>query len=227
LKNFVVETPQGKVVFTAETQTPRVLLIHGFRRIANQLLPWRELVPDLGFVHLPGHNGAPALSEVSVRAWIESLTHMMQVFPTPPLLIAESLGATVALCLPSRALIAVEPILSTHQLWPLWRQIENGRARGLEIGPEYEALFAEPFHWVLDRIRAPTLVLAGREPLMPERDVRPSLLSDEDFAAYASHPQVEARRIGGGHVLLDFNREGVMRASAGFMRRHGYLPADV
>jgi len=227
LQNYGVVTGEGRVVFTAETATPRVLMIHGFKRQANQLAAWRDRIPDLGFVHLPGHSGAPAFAEVSLEAWIRGLREMMAVFPAPPLLIAESLGAIVAMSLPARALIAVEPLLSTDQLWPLHRTIRNARARGMEIEPAMVALFDRPFTWTLERIGAPTLVLAGSEPLLPERDTphEPSLLTDEDFAAYAHHPLVEAHRIAGGHTLLDHNPAGVMAASRDFMLRHGYLPA--
>lgn len=226
MRNHVVTTGEGRVVFTAETATPRVLIIHGFKRRAEQLLPWRDRIPNLGFVHLPGHSGAPPFAEVSVEAWIRGLSEMMAIFPQPPLIIAESLGAIVAMSLPSRALIAVEPLLSTDQLWPLHRTIRNARARGVEIEPAMEALFDQPFNWALDRIGAPTLVLAGLEPLLPERATphEPSLLDDKDFAAYARHPLAEAHRIPGGHTLLDHNRDGVMEASRDFMIRHGYLP---
>jgi pimeloyl-ACP methyl ester carboxylesterase len=228
LRNYVAETGEGRVVFTAETAAPRVLLIHGFKRQAGQLAPWRDRIPDLGFVHLPGHSGAPPFAEVSVEAWIRGLGEMIRsAFPEPPLIVAESLGAIVAMSLPSRAVIAVEPLLSTDQLWPLHRTIRNARARGVEIEPAMEALFDKPFTWTLERIGVPTLVLAGTEPLLPERATphEPSLLTDEDFAAYAAHPMVEAHRIAGGHTLMDHNREGVMAASRDFMIRHGYLAA--
>ncbi len=225
MKNFRVETPHGSVVFSADSPNPRVLAIHGFLRQADQLLPWRERIPGLGFVHLPGHSNAPDLSEVSVPAWAASLDAMMDVFEQPPLLIAESLGAVIAMHLRSRALIAVEPLLSTHSLWPLHRAIRRLRAQGVEVRADHEALFGRPFTDVLTRIRAPTLVLAGMEPLLPPRPVEgaPSLLSDEDFAAYAGHRLVEARRIPGGHALLDESPGQVIEAAAGFMARHGYL----
>ena len=228
MRNYVTTTSEGRAVFSAETATPRVLLIHGFKRQAGQLAPWRDRIPDLGFVHLPSHSGAPSFSEVTVEAWIRGLAEMIEAaFPEPPLILAESLGAIVAMSLPSRALIAVEPPLSVDQLWPLHRTIRNARARGVEIEPAMEALFERPFTWALDRIAAPTLVLAGDEPLLPERDTahEPSLLTDADFAAYARHPLVEALRIRGGHTLMDHNPDGVMAASRDFMIRHGYLPA--
>lgn len=226
MRNYVVETREGKSVFTADTPSPKVLLFHGFKRRADQLISWRERIPGLGFVHLPGHSGAPDFSETTLAAWIRGFGEMIAVFPEPPLIIAESLGAIVAMALPCRALIAVEPLLSVHQLWPLHRTIRSARARGTEIDPALETMFETPFHWALEAIAAPTLVLAGLEPLLPERDVspEPSLLTDEDFAAYARHPRVEAHRIAGGHTLMDHNRDGVMAASRTFMLRHGFLP---
>ncbi|WP_309605371.1 alpha/beta fold hydrolase [Phenylobacterium sp.] len=225
MRNYVVETREGRSVFTADTPSPNVLLFHGFKRRADQLISWRERIPGLGFVHLPGHSGAPDFSETTLAAWVRGLGEMIAVLPRPPLILAESLGAIVAMALPYRALIAVEPPLSVRQLWPLHRTIRQARARGTEIDPALERMFEAPFHWALDRIQAPTLVLAGLEPLLPERDVspEPSLLTDEDFAAYARHPFVEAHRIAGGHTLLDHNPEGVMATSRAFMLRHGYL----
>jgi pimeloyl-ACP methyl ester carboxylesterase len=225
LPNYVVDTDEGRAVYTAETPTPRVLMIHGFKRQANQLRPWKELIPDLGFIHLPGHSGAPDFREVSLESWTRGLRQLVAVLPEPPLLIAESLGAMVAMNLPSRALVAVEPLLSVDQLWPLHQTIRNARARGMVIDPALESLFEHPFDWVLERISSPTLVLAGLEPLLPPRPTpyEPSLLIDEDFAAYASHPLVEAHRIPGGHTLLDHSRDEVMAAAAPFMARHGYL----
>jgi hypothetical protein len=227
LRNYVVATSEGKAVLTAESRTPRVLLFHGFKRRAAQLGDWCERIPDLAFVHLPGHSNAPEFSEKTLEAWIRGFRGVVAVLPEPPLIIAESLGAVIAMSLPNRALIAVEPPLSVHQLWPLHRTIARSRARGVEIDPALEQMFARPFHWALDRISSPTLVLAGLEPLLPERDVwpEPSLLTDEDFAAFARHPMVEAHRIAGGHALMDHNPDGVMAASRDFMIRHGYLPA--
>lgn len=200
-------------------------MIHGFKRQISQLLSWSELIPELGFAYLPGHGGAEPLDEVSLGAWIDGLSQVFASFPRPPLIIAESLGAMVALNVPATAVIAVEPLLSVDRLWPLHRTIRSAQARGTVVEPELLSLFAEPFHWVLDRISAPTLVLAGDVPLLPERAVfpEPSLLTDEDFGAYAAHPLVTAARVPGGHTLLDINPLGVMAASAAFMARHGYL----
>lgn len=225
LRNYPTRTDRGVVVYTAERQFPRVLIIHGFKRRAGRLLPWAQRIPDLGFVHLPGHSRAPAFEEVSVQAWADGVQAMVATFPEPPLIIGESLGAIVAMSARARAVIAVEPLLSCDNLWPLRRTISDARARGLDIGAEDEAIFNSSFEWVLERISAPTLLLAGTTPLLPEREVwpEPSLLTDEDFATYAKHPLVQARRIPGGHSLLDTHRDDVMEAAAEFMTRHGFL----
>ena len=222
MNNYRLDTAGGPVWFTAETAQPKVLMIHGFKRSVGQLRPWGARIEGLGFIHLPGHGGAPEVGEVSVAAWARGIGPMLATFERPPLLIGESLGAMVALCLPAKAVVAVEPLLSTDRLWPLHRTISAARSRGVEIGPEYEALFDRPYDWVLDRISAPTLVIAGSEPLLPERPVwpEPSLLTDEDFAVYARHPLVSACRIAGGHNLLDHNPDGVMQAMAPFLAEH-------
>ena len=226
-RNFFVDTSVGRAGYAAVHPHPRVLILHGFYRSAYHLLAWRSRIPDLGFLHLPGHSGAPTLRDVSLETWIRGFGELVATFPEPPALIAESLGAIVAMGLPSRAVIAVEPPLSVDQLWPLHQTLARARARGMAIDPALEALFAHPFHWILERITAPTLVLAGDEPLLPPRPTprEPSLLVEADFAAYAGHPLVEARRIPGGHALLDHSADEVMAAAGPFMRRHGYFDA--
>ena len=44
---WITEVSEGRVVFTAETATPRVLMIHGFKRQANQLAGWRDRILGL------------------------------------------------------------------------------------------------------------------------------------------------------------------------------------
>ncbi|MGZ6038480.1 MAG: alpha/beta fold hydrolase [Phenylobacterium sp.] len=224
MKNFTVVTSEGEIVFTAKHRDPKVLMFHGFMREANHVLHWRDLIEDIGFVHLPGHNFAPELKETSLEAWIRGFRHMMTIFSRPPLIIAESLGAVIAMSIPSRAVIAVDPPLSVDQLWPLRRAVAQARGRGTAVDPRLEAMFDRPFHWVLDRISAPVFLLAGTEPLLPERriDRAPSILTDDDLAAYSAHPMVEAVRIEGGHELLVSNPAGVLAATAPFMARHGY-----
>lgn len=224
LKNYTVVTSEGELVFTATHPDPRVLMFHGFMRQANHVLHWRDLIEDIGFVHLPGHTFSPVLAETTLEAWIRAFREMTTIFSRPPLIIAESLGAIVAMSIPAQAVIAVDPPLSVDQLWPVRAAIGHARGRGMEISPELAAMFDSPFHWVLDRIAAPTLVLAGSEPLLPKRVITrtPSVVTDDDFAAYAAHPRIEAIRIDGGHDLLVSDPAGVLAACGPFMACHGY-----
>ncbi len=228
LQSYQVLTPRGPVYLQAENLRPHILMIHGFMRHPGMLEAWRRLIPGVGFINLPGHGGAGDLDEVSVQAWIEGLDAIIDVLEgPPPLLVGESLGAIAALGMRARAVIAVDPILSTHQLWPQFALFKKMRAKGQPVRSAFEALFETPFHWILERIRVPTLVLAGDVPLMPQRSgVRlPSLLTDEDLALYAVHPLVEAVRIPGGHNLLDKNPLGVLEAAGPFVARHGGFTA--
>ena len=130
MRDYIFDTTEGRAAFKAESPAPRVLMIHGFQRHPGPLLPWRDRIPDLGFVFLPGHGRAPDFREVSLAAWTRGLRQLLETLPQPPLLIAESLGAVIAMGLPYRALIAIEPLLSVDQLWPLHDQIRKLRGRG-------------------------------------------------------------------------------------------------
>lgn len=219
---YQVETRRGKVAYVAWTPRPRMLLIHGFRRSMRKRAAWADRFPGLGFMSLPDHSGSPGLDETSVEAWIEAWRDAFRTLDLNPVLIGESLGAVVAMGLPSRATVAVEPLLSVDDIWPQHEAMAAAVARGAQVSPAEVALFDRPFDWILDRISAPTLVIAAEDPLMPRRPVErpPSLLSDADFARYAAHPRVEAHRIPGGHNLLDENPDGVVGLARPFLERH-------
>lgn len=185
-------------------------------------MSWRNRIPGLGLAALPGHGGAAELDDVSVAAWIEAWREAMNILG-PRLLVGESLGAIVAMCLPAKAVVAVEPLLTVEHLWPQREVIRNARARGVEISAAHEALFNHSYEWVLDRISAPTLVIAGMTPLLPQRPLQsfaPSLLTDQDFDRYAQHPLVKAYRIPGGHTLLDENPDAVVTLASPFLAAH-------
>ena len=224
LRSFRFETLSGPIFYKAETETPRVLMIHGFKRSPAHLYSWRPRIPGLGFIHLPGHDGAAELNARSVPVWTAAIGELTSALGAPPIL-AESLGAVVAMGVEARALVAIEPLLSTQEVWPLRATARLMLTQGVDLRAEIHDLFGEPFHAVLAQLKKPTLVLAGDIPLMPPRmvDYSPSVLTDADFAAYAAHPMVEARRLPGGHSLFDENPDGVMAAAADFMGRHGFL----
>ncbi|THD78853.1 MAG: alpha/beta fold hydrolase [Phenylobacterium sp.] len=226
MMTYRVKTRRGEVGYIAKTQHPPVLIVHGFRRSPTHLRVLRDWIPDLGFIPLPGHGGAPQLDELSMEAWIEAWREAIPYAGPAPLLIGESLGAILAMSLPARAVVAIEPLLSVKDLWPQHKLIREAQARGTVIDPAEVALFERPYDFVLDNISAPTLVLAGDIPLLPERELEdpPSLLTDEDFARYAAHPLVEAHRIPGGHTLLNEDAAGIMERVIQFFAR--FPPPD-
>lgn len=221
-------TPVGDVWLVAKTEHPSNLLIHGLMRGPRALARWTHVIPDVGILVLPNHANAGSVAERSPRGYAEALRYLVKTFPEPPFIIGESLGAVIGFTLPSRGMVAVEPPLSVDNLWPLHRTIAAARARGLAVGDEVEAMFSEPFHWALERVSSPTLVIAGDVPLLPPRDVwpEPSLITDADAAAFAAHPLVEVRRIPGGHALLDTNPQAVLREIRAFAARVDQLDAS-
>lgn len=221
MPNYSITTSRGPVVFNADAPWPKVVAVHGFRRSIRDLFWWRSRLAGVGFLNLPGHGKAPELDEVSMAAWIDAWTQALRQWPDPPVIIAESLGAILAMSVPARGVVAVEPLLSVDNLWPQRVVIDMAARRGEPIDARYTALFDEPFDWVLDRISTPTLLIAGDEMLLPQRRLprAPSLLTDDDFNAYAAHPLVEAHRIPGGHALMDDNPDAVVAMTEAFLQR--------
>ena len=219
MQTFRYQSALGPIFYSAPTPQPKTLMVPGFMRKMADVRRWEQVFPDLGFLHLPGQDGAPLVQETSLQAWAVAFGELLSHFKSPPCLIGESLGAVLALCLPNRRVLALEPLLSVDGLWPLRREIFEAKRRGVEIKPELESLFNDPFDWVLTRISTPTLVLAGSDPLQPERDYRrpPSLLSEADLMRYAAHTLVDARRIPGGHTLLDTSPAEVAREALPFL----------
>lgn len=220
VQTYRYQSTLGPLFYSAPLPQPETLLVPGFMRHMADVRRWEQVFPGLGFLHLPGQDGAPFIDETWVQAWAIAFDELIGNFREPPCLIGESLGAVLALSLKSRRVVALEPLLSTDNLWPLQNQIADARRTGIEIKPELEALFSEPSDWVLDRIASPTLVLAGAEPLMPVRETRraPSLLSDDDLRRYGSHPLVTIHRVPGGHALLDTSPAEVAQLAHPFLK---------
>jgi hypothetical protein len=125
---------------------------------------------------------------------------------TPTVVCGISTGCLVTLGLTSPNIyhqVAVEPFLSTRDLWPF---IEHARSR-LAGQPESEHL--RSFLWqtfgitaetvedrdyghLLDNLKTPTDVLVGELPLLPERPTPrwPSFTSEADRARLRAHPLV-------------------------------------
>ena len=113
--------------------------------------------------------------------------------PAPRLVLGESLGGLLALCLPYRA-VAIDPPLRTHNLWPVKILLERPAAR------PFRAALAEVFAPGQDY--TPLIqggdVIAGDTPLMPPRymDSLPSLFEPEIAPA-----SLRVHQLAGGHMI--------------------------
>ncbi len=208
MRNLIANTPRGAVSFAYEgfSEKPVALVIHGFMRRAEPLFSWADRLPGYSvcFARLPGHMADHI--DGGLPAWIDAFTSAIRGFPKlPELVIGESLGAVVALGLPVPNIVAVEPFITTGKLWAVHANVHEVIARSNPLWPVYVEMFVNrEYSSLLQTLTSRTLVLAGDEPMMPRRpcEYAPSILDDEDFARFASHPMIEARRVPGGHDLL-------------------------
>ena len=127
------------------------------------------------------------------------------------------LGGLLALALNARgyAAVAFDPFFSTAGRWPLEVVLERRAAEGELPVPEF--LF-EALGWrdgaivqnrsyggLLDRLKAPALIVCGDVPLAPPRDLAmaPSLMDEADHALLAAYPNLRVKIAPGcGHDVL-------------------------
>jgi len=210
MRNLFVRTRFGQVVFCApdevlKARDPAILMIHGAFRAASTLLPWQDRLPNVVFANLPGHGGAPMLTQTSLDAWTEALSAgIAAAMPRPVLAVGESLGGLVALGLTGvGGVVAFDPFFRTDALWP----VRAAMSAAIALGKSNPAapIFApgQTYYRQLDRTEALATVVTGDVPLMPERplDRAPCLMEEADCTAAAA--RVQLVRIAGGHNLLD------------------------
>lgn len=225
------QTAHGPVVVRGDlgsfsTERPLLLLIRGAFPIETQFLRLGEHFPhaDYAICDLPGMH-SPFFAEPSVAAFAAGFDEVLALaFGTRLVnILGLSLGGVVALAMRSpqvRAVIAVDPPLSTAHLWPMRQDLE----RGAQISPQLRAwiwgLFGvdgakqveRDYAFVLDGQRPPTRVLLASDPLMPEREVTrmPSLVGERDRALYASRPISLLTVMDTGHNIARDGQPAIM-----------------
>lgn len=155
------------------------------------------MAPDYnGLVaRLPG-NGTPELSETSIPAFARAFDEVVrQLGPTT--VIGVSIGALVALGMREpKAIVAVEPPVSTSKLWPMIPELRAATTQREFIrnvfGVYADHVEERGYLSLLDGLDIPTDVIVGEVPLFPERPVEryPSFVDENDRIALASHPAV-------------------------------------
>lgn len=231
-----VHTPAGdEMVFVARPEMKdrsksAVVLVHDLFATPGVMADWfGRLEPEAEVVlaSLPGHGKAPRFKE---GGWAELVTAYARSLETilpgrRVLVVGAGLGGTMALALAAhgRACLALDPLMSTAGLWPLEKA-----ARAFEAEADDDFLF-ETIGWrdgeiaenrdygaLLDRVRAPALVLSGETPLGEPRDgPAPSLMDGAAHARLAAYPNVRVETLAGcGHDLLrqapDVCREAIL-----------------
>lgn len=163
---------------------------------------------QFAFLHLPGFH-SPAWEQVSVplicSAYAQALA---EAFPGRAFTaVGVSTGALVALSLPAKAIVAVEPFLRTGHLWALFRNFAQ-----LNLAPQARAWVAQMFGApgegydysdLLTALTTPTIALVGQDSLLPMRDIRalPSLCDEQDRRVLHGHPLVTVVETPGGHAV--------------------------
>lgn len=222
-----VHTPAGdEMIFVARPEMKdrskaAVVLIHDLFATPGVMAEWfGRLEPEAEVVlaSLPGHGKARDFQEGGwanlVAAYARSLETILP--GRRALVVGSGLGGTLALALAAhgRACVALDPLLSTAGLWPLEAAARTAQAR--DEAPSADFLF-ETIGWrdgaiaenrdygaLLDRVRAPALILSGETPLgEPRGGPAPSLMDGAAHARLAAYPNIRVEILAGcGHDLL-------------------------
>jgi len=172
---------------------------------------------DAVLMNLPG-NLCPPLSEASPEAFARALDEVIpRAFGARPVVLhGVSVGALVALGVTAdsiRRIVAVDPPLTTANLWPMipsLRKVLRDRPDDAAMRAFVEGVFGvtetavidRRRHHLFERLRAPVDILVGEIPLMPARplDRLPSLVDEPERAFMRDHPGVTVTvAAGAGH----------------------------
>lgn len=182
----------------------KTAIICGALRLAESLERWRSLLPGVQIFNLPGHGSEPII-EPSLASYTAHFEDRLRGFN---LVIGESLGGTVALCLNTPAkVIAVDPPLSSAGALRAAHMLRDHADRWRS--PDFDAFVLSFFGMRPDRSVEP-------------RDYRPHLKRGSVLVATnGSLLTVEERRwlidngysprpVFGSHDLMTDNPEGVL-----------------
>ncbi|MBP6878991.1 MAG: alpha/beta hydrolase [Phenylobacterium sp.] len=193
------ETRDGQIALIAHhtvfaSKRPVVVMIHGALRHFKVLAHWHSLLveeADVVFIELPGHGRSTPVHPPSVDSFAVNILQAIQsaLSGRDVVVVGESLGGLVALVMagmspaPIRAVLAVDPPLTTGKLW----HVAASLLRAIDRDPDDQylrswvsAIFGMSPHGRGDRIYYPVLsgvsipahIVTGDLPLLPPRVVR-------------------------------------------------------
>lgn len=219
-----IETSLGPIVLRGHLDAfspdrPLIFAIAGAFAQQNYLVGLPKVAPacDVAIAHLPGM-WSPFLAESSVEAFALAFDEAIRTRcpGRAALVFGNSVGGLIALAMKeARALVLVDPPITTDVLWPL-----HGRLRGhveakgdpmladwvwrvFGIGPT--EIVNRDYRPLLNGSQKPGIVLIAGDPLGDPRDFdrQPGLLSTEDRLLFSRHPTLEVMVAGGcGHNLI-------------------------
>ena len=199
VKTVEVQTSLGTIPVTGHFGDGlRVLAITGaFAELEEMSRFPVALAPEFdGLVaRLPGHY-VSTLTETSIETWAKAFDEVAAELSIS-VVMGISVGALVALAMRvPKALIAIEPPLSTAKLWPLTNMLRRVRGHGTFVenvfGVFPDRIEERGYRSLLDRLAIQTEVILGSDPLMPSRptDRLPSLVDEPERQLLDAHPMV-------------------------------------
>lgn len=212
MNRLVIHTPLGPVPLVGRLQAaadrPALLAIGGMFPPKDYLHDLIDDFPgDVVVGALPGMK-SPIFREPSFATFSAAYDAVVtRLFPSQPVVVlGVSTGALVAMGMraPSvRALVLVEPFLSTAKLWPLIAYLRTRMDQLASEKPLHRYLFDlfgvtltgcenRDYQHLADRISVPAAVLCGGVPMNSPRELpaRPSLTDDQDRQRLTANPHV-------------------------------------
>jgi len=207
---------------------PLLLVIRGAFADFDQFEGLSAVLPhvDVALAHLPGMH-TPYLERSSIPAFAQAFDEAVAAaFPGRAVnVLGASMGGLVAMALkgPVRSIVGIDPPLSTATLWPLTELLRRKRTESAALadwiwqifGVDGKRIENRDYRPLLKELNAPTRILLGSEPLAPERPLAelPSLVSEDDIAAYRANPKVNLRAVADtGHNIPRYGQRAIFNS---------------
>jgi hypothetical protein len=232
------QTPVGELWLWGRPEAfdsaePYVMCLGGLHTDPEAFWPLARIFAKTHFLFglIPGDQ-CPRLVGQSVGLYATAYSAAIKQMGRQVILCGLSLGATTALGVRARplvrAILALEPLMSTGQAWPLVNSLHHLP----NVDPDFlwsvfgisqTAHEGRNYFPVLDGQERPVHVLLSAEPLGEPRDTArmPSLVPEDDRALLASFPNLKIDVVtGAGHRLGHGGSEKIITALQTLIQEH-------